>query len=282
MSSGSWRSVAPVAYGGYLMVLLYLVLWPQPEAAESGVRTVTEVVRGLGFSSVTGLQVEIWLNVLLFVPLGLLGSLLWRRVPWWWWVGAGLVLSGVLELTQLWFLPDGVAMVSDLLANTLGAFMGAVAAASQPRHPRTYGGRAGVTARQAVLVGIGGTVIGALVFVVLAPTSEWGSSAVLAVRKGIRLLGGPEWARSPGMWELLLNIALFVPLGILGGLFRPRWSVQRWAAVGVVVSVVVETVQWVVLPNRDAAGHDVVMNAVGMVMGAAAATRHREFTSHPT
>ncbi|WP_150959008.1 VanZ family protein [Microbacterium testaceum] len=62
-------------------------------------------------------------NVVMFVPLGLLVTA-WRG-RWWLALAIGFVLSSGIELTQLFFLPTRVADIGDVVANTLGAAIGA-------------------------------------------------------------------------------------------------------------------------------------------------------------
>lgn len=67
------------------------------------------------------------LNVLLFVPFGVLLTLALRR-PWWWAPLAALVVSTAIELAQWrWLERDGSWV--DVAANTCGALIGAVIAA---------------------------------------------------------------------------------------------------------------------------------------------------------
>jgi glycopeptide antibiotics resistance protein len=65
-------------------------------------------------------------NILFFVPIGLLGALLLPRRLWWLAMPAGLLLSAGLELGQAAFLPQRYASWTDVLANTLGAVLGAM------------------------------------------------------------------------------------------------------------------------------------------------------------
>jgi glycopeptide antibiotics resistance protein len=67
-------------------------------------------------------------NIALFVPFSLLGLLCWpsRRVIAW--TAAGALTSTVIELVQLLFLPHRFATVSDVVANTTGALLGALLA----------------------------------------------------------------------------------------------------------------------------------------------------------
>ncbi|HTH05531.1 MAG TPA: VanZ family protein, partial [Ilumatobacteraceae bacterium] len=69
--------------------------------------------------------IEFGANILMFVPLGFLLSLLFRR-PW---VGVVLavVLSAVAEVAQI-IIPSRQPTLRDILANTLGAALGAALA----------------------------------------------------------------------------------------------------------------------------------------------------------
>ena len=61
-------------------------------------------------------------NVLLYLPLGLLLPLVWKRASWWRVTAAGLALSLVTELVQP--VVGRSFDVDDLIANTLGALAG--------------------------------------------------------------------------------------------------------------------------------------------------------------
>ena len=67
---------------------------------------------------------EFLANIALFVPFGILVSLLWPHRPAWAVIALGLATSGAIELAQLLFLPHRVADVRDLVANTLGTAVG--------------------------------------------------------------------------------------------------------------------------------------------------------------
>jgi VanZ family protein len=62
-------------------------------------------------------------NVVLFIPLGFLGSLALRRRNYLV-VLAAAGASGLIELVQLILLPDRVASLQDVLCNTIGALIG--------------------------------------------------------------------------------------------------------------------------------------------------------------
>jgi glycopeptide antibiotics resistance protein len=69
-------------------------------------------------------------NILLFLPLGFFGVLLRRGLVEV--TGAACALSVCIETTQ-WFLGDRWADIDDVLLNTFGAFVGAVAALAAVR-----------------------------------------------------------------------------------------------------------------------------------------------------
>ncbi|WP_348787237.1 VanZ family protein [Leifsonia sp. NPDC080035] len=62
-------------------------------------------------------------NVLMFVPLGVLGMLLLGRWRWWLVLVLGAATTLVIEFVQL-FLPARFSDPSDLIANTLGTAVG--------------------------------------------------------------------------------------------------------------------------------------------------------------
>ena len=64
-------------------------------------------------------------NVALFVPPFFVLLLLWPRVRVLWWALGGLGVSTLIEITQAFFLHGRDAQVRDVVANTLGALIGA-------------------------------------------------------------------------------------------------------------------------------------------------------------
>ncbi len=81
------------------------------------------------------------LNVLLFVPLGALVVLLTGR-PWWWVSAAAALVSGLVELAQ-WQWLARVSSWTDVLANAVGALVGAVAVSLLARPGSRRAGRSG-------------------------------------------------------------------------------------------------------------------------------------------
>lgn len=73
-------------------------------------------------------HVEFSANVAMFVPIGFLAALLLPRKAWWVLIFLGSFISGAIELAQQAFLPARFAEPRDVLANSLGALVGAVIA----------------------------------------------------------------------------------------------------------------------------------------------------------
>jgi hypothetical protein len=107
----------------------------------------------------------------------------------------------------------------------------------------------------------------AVAVVVFLPTSQLPSEVVHVISRELHHSGAPRWAWDPTLWERLLNVVLFMPIGFLGVSLRPQWVVWVWAMVGLAASLTIETVQ-VVMPGRDGSAWDVVTNTTGAFLGA--------------
>ena len=75
---------------------------------------------------------EVGGNIALFVPFGMFALTAYRWMRVWSATLAGLVTSGIIEGVQL-FLPTRFSTVSDLVANTSGALLGALIVAGGRR-----------------------------------------------------------------------------------------------------------------------------------------------------
>lgn len=128
--SARWRLVALLLLVVEIGGIVWLVLNPSSATPTSAVYRVSAFMAELGapswMSSTTGW--EYLLNLVLFAPLGLLASLVWDRVPIEVWVILGFAISAALELVQLTLLGERSPTVTDVSANTIGAFLGAVVA----------------------------------------------------------------------------------------------------------------------------------------------------------
>ena len=110
----------------YLIAVAWIVFWPSADPATSSVAWMSEVLGSLGAPAwMSGAIVEFLANIALFLPLSFLGSLLIMTWSWRRWLLIGFVASAVIELGQLAVLPDRSATVVDVVANTLGALLGA-------------------------------------------------------------------------------------------------------------------------------------------------------------
>jgi glycopeptide antibiotics resistance protein len=264
------RRLLLAGYAVYLLAVLYLVLWPQPDTPGRAVTSLADVLHRVGFEAVTDVHVEVGLNVVLFVPLGAIGMLLWR-LPWWSWGPVGLAFSVFLEAFQWAFLPDRTPTVSDLVANTAGALLGAGAVALVLREVRASGDRstaAPPAVHPRLLVVTAGFFAVVALVLVWAPTADLPTAVVRGISRWMWEAGAPRWVAMKETWERLLNVLLFVPFGVLAALARPGWSLVRWAAVGFTGSLVIELVQAAVFPGRDATVSDLLTNTLGMVLGA--------------
>lgn len=128
----TWRSRRfatglAVAYG---VALALVGFWGSPVDASGG----PWLARALAAAHRHGLPdridyaaVESFANVVYFVPLGLLVVLLAGARWWWAAIATGLVVSACIETGQALFLPARTATIDDVVANGVGALLGAVA-----------------------------------------------------------------------------------------------------------------------------------------------------------
>lgn len=114
----------------YLGAVAFLTLGPQPldDGTDSLVwRLLAFFSRHTATDWITYTTLEFWANVAMFVPVGLFFLLLFGRGRWWFAIVLGVVLTCVIEFTQL-FLPDRVSDPRDIVANSVGAFVGVMIA----------------------------------------------------------------------------------------------------------------------------------------------------------
>lgn len=121
------RTLLWVVYAAYLVVVAYLVWNPQPTVPSDMVYRVTDLLDAMGFTARADF-VEFGLNVLLFVPMSLIGVFVFRRLRIADWVLLAFCASFVIELAQKFFLPARSADARDVVSNTLGALIGALIA----------------------------------------------------------------------------------------------------------------------------------------------------------
>ncbi|MGO4488280.1 VanZ family protein [Microbacterium sp. 2RAF4] len=77
---------------------------------------------------------------------------------------------------------------------------------------------------------------------------------------------GWEWLDFTRL-EIIANVLVFVPVGILAFLLLPRRVWFLALLVGPLLSAMIETAQRVALPHRAATVNDVVANSTGAILG---------------
>jgi glycopeptide antibiotics resistance protein len=124
------RRIAGLALALYAALLALVFLSPRSNTQSDLVaRLVSELDRlGASESLVTYARAEVLMNAVIVVPLTFLGSLVLRRVRWQDWTAYAFLGAIAVELTQGLLLPDRQASFSDIVANTVGALVGALLA----------------------------------------------------------------------------------------------------------------------------------------------------------
>ena len=114
----------------YFAALAGILFWPSPvDRPIDG--ALTHVImwlhsHGLPQWFIGYRKIEFAANILLFIPFGIILTLRLHR-PWWWLsVIIAAAVSGAVELAQGIFLPQRFPAWSDIVANTFGAFIGAI------------------------------------------------------------------------------------------------------------------------------------------------------------
>jgi glycopeptide antibiotics resistance protein len=128
------RLLLRILFAVYLVAVGFVVWSPQPT---DGVGIAQVVARWVAAQfglppEPTFAVLEVAANVAMFVPFGVLALTAYRWMRVWSATIAGLATSGIIEGVQL-FLPTRFATVSDLIANTAGALLGALLVAAVRR-----------------------------------------------------------------------------------------------------------------------------------------------------
>ncbi|MFT4259258.1 VanZ family protein [Microbacterium sp.] len=111
----------------YVAFVLVVTMWPQPKQLEfDGIASrVLKALHNIGVPTWFGYDtLEFTANIAMFVPLGfLLGLALARKA---WWVALFLIpaFSGCIEYVQGIALDQRVSTLFDVLANTIGGYIG--------------------------------------------------------------------------------------------------------------------------------------------------------------
>ncbi|MBB6628482.1 VanZ family protein [Nocardioides sp. KIGAM211] len=123
------RLVSAALLVAYAVALAVVLMEYNPLVATDVVARFGYWLQGHGASAAMTepARVEFLLNAAMFAPVAFLAALALPRQHWATWVVWGFVLSGAVELLQGVLLPPRSAQFEDVVANTLGALVGAVA-----------------------------------------------------------------------------------------------------------------------------------------------------------
>jgi glycopeptide antibiotics resistance protein len=124
------RTALRAALAAWVVLLALVLLAPSSTGPDWAIAHLAEALQRLGLPDVLThpRRVESMLNVVAFVPLSLLGSLLWPRPSWRDWTAVGFVASFLVEVVQAVALDTRQATHADVVANTVGMLVGALLA----------------------------------------------------------------------------------------------------------------------------------------------------------
>lgn len=111
-------------------VLLAIALLAPTSGTQSGMASwVSDLGAWVGFSPETANQAraEFLCNAAILAPVSALGSLIWPRTTWRDWTAYAFAIAVLVELIQGLLLPGRTASDVDIVANTLGGLLGALA-----------------------------------------------------------------------------------------------------------------------------------------------------------
>lgn len=120
-----WVSTALLVV--YAAFVLLVTMWPTPQDLEfdSIASRVLRALHNVGVPEWFGYdKLEFTANIAMFVPLGFLLGLALARKAWWVAVFLLPAFSGGIEFMQGFALEERVSTVFDVLANTLGGYVG--------------------------------------------------------------------------------------------------------------------------------------------------------------
>jgi len=106
-----------------------------------------------------------------------------------------------------------------------------------------------------------------LVVALFSPSSDTQSGLVDDLARVLDPVLPASWLGFTRL-EVLCNVAIIAPVSLLGSIAWPRSRWQDWTAYGFLAAIVVELLQGLVLPGRDASFSDIVANGSGALVGA--------------
>ncbi|HEV7949290.1 MAG TPA: VanZ family protein [Glaciihabitans sp.] len=114
-----------------LTIVLFATMWPTPldRGYSESINRVLEVLHRNGVPEWFGYdKLEFSANIVMFLPIGFLVALLLPSQVWWLALLICPILSGGIELIQANFLSARFATITDVIANSIGATIGALLA----------------------------------------------------------------------------------------------------------------------------------------------------------
>lgn len=122
-----WWGLALVLY---VVALLALVLAPSVPGPNRVLDETIVLARAAGAPDqmTDGGGIEFLYNVVMVAPLTAVGSVLWPRLSWRDWTAGAFVVFALVELAQGTLLAHRDGSMSDVVANTAGCCLGALAA----------------------------------------------------------------------------------------------------------------------------------------------------------
>lgn len=129
---GRGRAVWLAALVGYAIFLAIVLLWPTSGTQSAGAAWLVDIARAFGVAPeiATQARAEFVANVLIVVPLSALAALVWPRSTWRDVTAWAFVLACAIETVQGLLLPGRTPSTVDVVANTLGGLVGALAIAA--------------------------------------------------------------------------------------------------------------------------------------------------------
>lgn len=107
-----------------------------------------------------------------------------------------------------------------------------------------------------------------LLLVLFSPTNTRQAAGVVWLGNVLSHVGVPDRFVVFSRLEIVLNIAIVAPVTFLATFVRPSCSWRDWTAFGFCLACVVELLQGLLLPGRQASFSDVVANSLGALLGA--------------
>lgn len=119
------RGTSGILFVVYLLAVGWLTMQPQGTTAGWGIEMTAELLTRLGAPEAVNqpARLEVLLNVVMLVPLPILGMLAWPRTNWRDWTAYAFLIAAAIEVTQA-TMPTRDASWRDMAANTAGSLIG--------------------------------------------------------------------------------------------------------------------------------------------------------------